>query len=865
MSKLQFLNSEGDFFLEDAHLSPDIYFPLVNESPFISSITPYLAGDCKVDQNTFLLEPASEETLIRRNTSRNFWIRVDGLAPWSATGCSAQQLANHGTPKEERADLYGGLLWQRVERTWEEAHISCSILNFVPADDVKAEIMQVSLTNHHIEPVTMQCIAAIPIYGRSADHIRDHRHVTSLLHRGKVTAYGLDVTPTLTFDERGHLPGNITYRVWGADDQGMPPQYLVPLTREFLGSGTPLWPECIQNLPPDCCRHRESGEIEGGEMTASLYFEPRTLLPGESVTYQIVLAIDSDPSCYLTPSSVASALQRTKEYWQQQTACVIQTGDPDLTAWLRWVSIQPTLRRICGCSFLPHHDYGRGGRGWRDLWQDSLALLLRNPYHIRADLLSHFGGVRLDGTNATIIGSTPGEFKADRNNIPRVWMDHGYWPFVTTHLYLQETGDLDFLLESCPYFNDCFAFRGEWDRPKTSATRNGTVLEHLLIQQITAFFDVGTHGNIRLRGADWNDGLDMAVQNGESVAFTAAYGGSLRQLAEVLSHMSCNTLRLSRPLIHLLQQDFGQPENMQQALRHYCAEAYTDFSQEEVETDFLASRLLQMSSWIFDRIRQEEYVGDEGSLMWFNSYYDNHSRKVEGVFENTVRMMLTGQVFTIMSGAALEEQVTMISRAVNWYLWDYRRGGCFLNTDFHEVKTDLGRMFGFAYGSKENGAVFSHMAVMYAFALYSRGFVSEGLRVLDGLYQQSLHFEKGHILPGIPEYFDIQGRGMYPYLTGAASWLLLTLTKQIFGIEGEWGYLNLNPKLQPEQFDTHGNACISCFFAGQPIDVIYSNPKFLPYGSYRVVSVFAGEEPVALPISQEKLATMPKRIVVNLG
>ena len=50
-----------------------------------------------------------------------------------------------------------------------------------------------------------------------------------------------------------------------------------------------------------------------------------------------------------------------------------------------------------------------------------------------------------------------------------------------------------------------------------------------------------------------------------------------------------------------------------------------------------------------------------------------------------------------------------------------KTGGYRLNTDFKEEKFDLGRMFGFAYGEKENGAVFSHMTVMYANALYQRG------------------------------------------------------------------------------------------------------------------------------------------------
>ena len=43
----------------------------------------------------------------------------------------------------------------------------------------------------------------------------------------------------------------------------------------------------------------------------------------------------------------------------------------------------------------------------------------------------------------------------------------------------------------------------------------GTVLEHLLIQHLTAFYDVGEHNHMKLRGADWNDGLDMADERGE--------------------------------------------------------------------------------------------------------------------------------------------------------------------------------------------------------------------------------------------------------------------------------------------------------------------------------------------------------------
>ena len=94
-----------------------------------------------------------------------------------------------------------------------------------------------------------------------------------------------------------------------------------------------------------------------------------------------------------------------------------ETGDEDRDNYLKWICFQPILRRIYGCSFLPYHDYGKGGRGWRDLWQDCLALLIMEPSVVRQMIVDNYGGVRIDGTNATIIGNRQGEFIADRNNI----------------------------------------------------------------------------------------------------------------------------------------------------------------------------------------------------------------------------------------------------------------------------------------------------------------------------------------------------------------------------------------------------------------------------------------------------------------
>lgn len=114
-----------------------------------------------------------------------------------------------------------------------------------------------------------------------------------------------------------------------------------------------------------------------------------------------------------------------------------------------------------------------------------------------------------------------------------VWMDHGAWPLMTTQLYIDQTGDLDFLLRQQAYFKDshiqrCTAHDLDWDETQGTVQRipdgsiyQGSILEHLLVQHLTVFFNVGEQNNILLEGADWNDGMDLARQKGEGVAFTA--------------------------------------------------------------------------------------------------------------------------------------------------------------------------------------------------------------------------------------------------------------------------------------------------------------------------------------------------------
>ena len=869
MGNLNYLDKKGTFTLDDPDLTSYMYFPLANEAGMMSSITPDLNGDIKLDQNTFLLEPVSSENLHNNKSSRNFWVYVEGKGAWSVTGRSSKQQAKLFEDDKEKVKLTAGIMWHQVERESDEMELKAVMTSFVPNTEEKVELTKFEITNTSDKEQKITSTVAIPLYARSASNIRDHRHVTSLLHRTFTVKNGIMIHPTLTFDERGHNKNKVYYGALAKEEvngEMVSPISFCPVTEEFIGRGgnfeNPYYVMKNEPLP-----YKVGEEVDGYETVAAIRFEDTVLAPGETRTYIVALGFGESEAeiteiskKYLITKHFDRYLEETKEYWQKKINVSYNSADTDFDNWMHWVNFQPMLRRIYGCSFLPHHDYGKGG--WRDLWQDCLALLIMEPEQVRQMLIDNFGGVRFDGTNATIIGSKQGEFIADRNNIVRVWMDHGAWPYLTTSLYIEQTGDIEFLREENTYFKDAQIHRGEdrderWNDSRGNKQMTteaepyrGTVLEHLLIQHLTSFYDVGEHNHIRLRGADWNDGLDMANDRGESVAFTALYGGNMRNLAKNIKayeeKTGKNTITLAKEILILIDADksiYNSIGDKHAVLDEYCESVKHIISGEKVEVpcDKLIDVLNGMSDWIGNHIRKTEWLSDKDGYSWFNGYYDNSGKAVEGDFETGVRMMLTGQVFAIMSETATKEQVAEIVKATDKYLYDEKIGGYRLNTNFNEVKTDLGRLFGFAFGHKENGAVFSHMAVMYANALYSRGFAKEGYKVINTLYKHCNDYNLSNIYPGVPEYVNQRGQGMYHYLTGAASWLLLTVLNEMYGIKGQLGALKLQPKLLATQF-TNGMASATCMFRGVNITVTYQNPFNLEVGNYRVKEIYIDGE-----------------------
>ena len=118
--------------------------------------------------------------------------------------------------------------------------------------------------------------------------------------------------------------------------------------------------------------------------------------------------------------------------------------------------------------------------------------------------------------------------------------------------------------------------------------------------------------------------------------------------------------------------------------------------------------------------------------------------------------------------------------------------------------------------------------------------------------------------PGIPEYFSARGRGMYPWLTGSASWYLLTLVTEAFGVKGYLGDLLLQPKLLATQFDERGRAGVKTLFAGRSLEVVYHNVDRLDYGEYEIKAVNIDDQALVIEL-QIDAAVLLRGVLLSLS
>ncbi|MCD6539133.1 MAG: cellobiose phosphorylase [Candidatus Omnitrophica bacterium] len=856
---------EGSFYVENPHHYSGIYFPLTNtQGKIFSWISPFLSGDIKTSFNNYLTYPATIFDIKNPFSVRSLWLyfspdKVLNLSPlW---------------PTSDKIILEAGPLWSKIIRENKEEKILIEIINFVP-ENTPLEIIWVKITNKDSKPKSFIPISSIPLFCRSANNIFDHRHVTSLLNRAFISRKGIIVKPTLIFDEKGHQENKTSYFVFGFTDQSNLLLGVFSNLEEFTGRGNLFYPESVFSNKKPQIKKTEAGK----ENFAGLKFKRQSLNPQETLNLFLIMGItEANPYKIVknlnTPQKIIKAFQESKDAWAKLFKRInIDTKDNKFDFWINWVGLQPILRKLFGCSFLAHFDYGKGGRGFRDLWQDLLNLTITSPQDIKKELINNFRSLRIDGSNATII-TKEGNFISDRNKISRVWSDHGVWPFLTLKPYLDRTGDYKILFSKVEFFRDHQLKRAQevdinflkeekpdyFLRDKSGKIYKSTILDHLLIQNLVPFFNVGKKGNIKLENADWNDALDMAEKWGETVAFSCMYTKNIKDLADLLEYLlkekNIKKIELTKEVRILLDTlsskiNYNNPQEKRKLLEKYLEKTKTAVEGKAVEIDTasLIKDLRRKANWFKEHIEKKEWLRELG---FFNGYYDNSSSKVEGEIKNKIRLLLPSQAFAIMSGIFSKTRTKKIWVAISNYLKEKGLYAFRLNTDFKELKLNLGRAFGFSYGDKENGSVFSHMNVMLAYGLYKQNFVKEGYKIINSLFKLATH-SKSQILPCIPEYFNSEHKGLYPYLTGSASWLIYLLITEVFGIKFRQGKFIIEPKFVKEQFKEK-TISLQINLQEKKVKIIYLNPEKKDWPAYSIRKIRINGKLISFPYPLRKI------------
>ena len=114
---MQFTGKNGEFQIRHMVEKTQLNFPVANEEGIKSSVTQTFGGDCKLDQNHFLLEPVSIENLHNNRSTRNVWCTINRKEHVSLTGVSAQAEYAHFLGKEEEVTFDAGGDEAGIKRT----------------------------------------------------------------------------------------------------------------------------------------------------------------------------------------------------------------------------------------------------------------------------------------------------------------------------------------------------------------------------------------------------------------------------------------------------------------------------------------------------------------------------------------------------------------------------------------------------------------------------------------------------------------------------------------------------------------------------------------------------------------------------
>jgi cellobionic acid phosphorylase len=327
------------------------------------------------------------------------------------------------------------------------------------------------------------------------------------------------------------------------------------------------------------------------------------------------------------------------------------------------------------------------------------------------------------------------------NQVPHA--DHCVWLPICLAVYLNETGDVHLLNEEIPF--------ADTDDKKTFIAHIELALDCLLNA-------MDHRGLSFIEQGDWCDPMNMVGYKGKGVS----------------SWLSLATA--------------------------YALNTWCDLcNQYDIQ-----SRFNKLAKY---RLAASEINEAVNTHLWHNQWFARGITDDNRVFgtanDDEGKIYLNPQSWALLSGAASKEQQCSMISSIDEHLMT-PHGVMMLAPSYTSMVEDVGRITQKHPGVSENGSVYNHAAVFYAYSLYQVGEYDVAFDVLKKILPLGENATKsGQLAMFIPNYYrgayhqfpEQAGRSSQLFNTGTLAWVYRCLVEELCGLKGGNGVLNVAPKL----------------------------------------------------------------------
>lgn len=451
---------------------------------------------------------------------------------------------------------------------------------------------------------------------------------------------------------------------------------------------------------------------------------PVDLKPGETVTLQFIKATTTGPDHirdttqqFFQDGVIEKEFQRVRENRQKEReTSVIESDDPSLDSLANvWAKVQNRLAVLFR-------------KGFRDVLQDAAGMSVYDTLRSREAISEVLSVQRADG--AGIRAWKPYWDKMEYSDGP-------YWITLMTAVYLRETGDFAFLQEELPFM----------DGPPA------TVWEHMNRGLNYLFNDRNARGLVRIRFADWNDGLDGPGKDGEgdSTMVTMSLVGALRELKEIA-------------IAAKLSPNFDVDDR----IATLCA-------------------ALEAKTW----------TGD-----YYIRGYRDDGRSYGSPSEKYGTMYLNPQTWSILCNVAPKDRWNNLIKATTKHL-SHPYGFRLFHPSYPKYDPTIGRCSGELPGVFENGAVYNHSFSFFLHAMWKAGQYEQTWEQLKKMLPDSeanpsdRSSAEPYVLTNCIFTEEAQHRDgtcRSGWWTGTAGWVLRLVHNGLTGLSPEFDGLYVHPE-----------------------------------------------------------------------